>query len=120
VAHLVTSRDGNRVLYRLAGPDVAEFLGQFQRFGEARLAELRPVVEVELGHVAELDPVSLEELEARLEDPATVIVDVRPVTEFRSGHVPGAISVPLEELAGRLFELPPNVDVIAYCRGPFA
>ena len=47
-----------------------------------------------------------------------VLVDVRPSEEFEAGHIEGARSIPLEELQGRLAELPPDREVVAYCRGP--
>jgi rhodanese-related sulfurtransferase len=47
------------------------------------------------------------------------VVDVRPEIEFRSGHVSGARSIPVSELLTRLGELPRDVPVVAYCRGPY-
>jgi rhodanese-related sulfurtransferase len=44
---------------------------------------------------------------------------VRPEPEFRAGHIPGAVSIPLQRLARRLRTLPPDVDVVACCRGSF-
>ncbi|MEV4532050.1 rhodanese-like domain-containing protein, partial [Streptosporangium sp. NPDC049304] len=35
------------------------------------------------------------------------------------GHVPGAVSVPLAELRDRLDELPADVEIVAYCGGPY-
>jgi rhodanese-related sulfurtransferase len=48
-----------------------------------------------------------------------VLVDVRPESEFAAGHIEGARSIPLDELERRLAELPPEAEVVAYCRGPF-
>ena len=45
--------------------------------------------------------------------------DVRPNEEYEAGHIDGARSVPLEELEDRLAELPPDREVVAYCRGPY-
>ena len=36
-----------------------------------------------------------------------------------AGHLPPPRSIPLPELRARLHELPPGVEVIAYCRGPY-
>jgi len=44
---------------------------------------------------------------------------VRPAEEFAAGHIPGAASIPLAELAERLDELPRDVEIVAYCRGPY-
>jgi rhodanese-related sulfurtransferase len=48
-----------------------------------------------------------------------VVLDVRPPDEFDTAHLPYARSMPLSELAHRLAELPRDVDIVAYCRGPF-
>ena len=48
-----------------------------------------------------------------------MLVDVRPEEEFAAGHIDGARSIPLDELEQRLAELPPDREVVAYCRGPF-
>jgi len=46
-------------------------------------------------------------------------VDVRPRLEFDAGHIEGAISMPLTELCDRLAELPPDIEIVAYCRGEY-
>jgi ArsR family transcriptional regulator len=48
-----------------------------------------------------------------------VLIDVRPEEGFSAGHIDGARSIPLKELELRIAELPPNREVVAYCRGPF-
>jgi len=48
-----------------------------------------------------------------------IVLDVRPEDEYASGHIPGAVSIPVGELERRLSELPPDRDVVAYCRGPY-
>jgi ArsR family transcriptional regulator len=47
-----------------------------------------------------------------------VVLDVRPAEEYSAGHIPGARSLPLEHLEARLDELDPDLEVVAYCRGP--
>jgi ArsR family transcriptional regulator len=47
------------------------------------------------------------------------VVDVRPPEEYAQGHIPGAINIPVERLESRLAELPPDREIIAYCRGPW-
>lgn len=119
-ARLVTSRkEGNRIHYRLAGPEVTAFLGVYQEFAEGRLADLREAVHGLLGDPEVLEPVGAEELQARLGDSTTVIVDVRSAHEYAEGHIPGAVSVPLGQLRERLGELPAGVEIVAYCQGPY-
>ena len=48
-----------------------------------------------------------------------VVLDVRPGEEFASAHLPHARSLPVDELRKRLSELPKDIPVVAYCRGPF-
>ncbi|MEU8035508.1 metalloregulator ArsR/SmtB family transcription factor [Streptosporangium sp. NPDC049078] len=119
-AHLVTSRrDGTRIYYRLADERVSRFLGELQDFAAERLADLREAVSEHLGEVAVLEAVTAEELAGRLTDPDIVIVDVRSAADHALGHVPGAVSVPLAELRDRLDELPGDVEIVAYCGGPY-
>ncbi|MEU6787704.1 metalloregulator ArsR/SmtB family transcription factor [Nonomuraea angiospora] len=115
--HLVTSRkDGQRVYYRLADERVSRFLAELRGFAEGRLAELRDAVRTRLGP---LEGVTADELASRLADPGTLVLDVRPASDYAAGHVPGAISLPMAELRERLDELPREMEIVAYCGGPY-
>lgn len=119
-ANLVTTRkSGTRVYYRLADRRVSVFLGRFQEFAEHRLADLREAVDAHLGDPAMLEPVTADELARRLDDPGTLVLDVRSAAQYEAGHVPGAVSLPLARLRARLADLPPDVEIIAYCQGPY-
>ena len=48
-----------------------------------------------------------------------LVLDVRPEEEFEAAHLPHAKSLPVAELRKRLAEIPKDVPVVAYCRGPF-
>ena len=48
-----------------------------------------------------------------------IILDVRPSEEFETAHLPFARSMPLNELSKRISELSADVEIVAYCRGPF-
>jgi rhodanese-related sulfurtransferase/DNA-binding transcriptional ArsR family regulator len=116
-AGLVASRrDGNRILYRLADDDVYALLASVRtvasRLGEAERAATRF-----LG--APQEAVSRAELVSRVRAGEAVVIDLRPADEFAAGHIAGALSIPLPELEARLAELPPDVEVVAYCRGPY-
>ena len=56
---------------------------------------------------------------ARVRSGDAVVVDLRPADEFEAGHIAGALSIPLPELEARLAELPADVEIVAYCRGPY-
>ena len=47
------------------------------------------------------------------------VIDVRPQTEYETAHLPFARSMPVAEIELRLAELPSDVEIVAYCRGPF-
>ena len=112
-------RDGARVLYRLSGDDVFRLLAALRGVARARLAEVEQVVTTYLTAHDHLEPVSREELSARLAAGEAIVLDVRPREEYLAGHVAGARSIPVEELEARLAELPADQEIIAYCRGPY-
>jgi rhodanese-related sulfurtransferase len=72
-----------------------------------------------LGDGDELEPVTRSELARRLRAADVVVIDVRPRPEFDAGHVEGARSVPVDELEARLAALPVDIEIVAYCRGPY-
>lgn len=115
-----TERDGNRIVYALAGPAVEELWAALRATTEAHAAALDRLAVDYLGDRSDLETITRAELAERLErDPPPLVLDVRPAAEFLAGHIPGAISVPPDELAARVRRLPSDADVVAYCRGPF-
>jgi rhodanese-related sulfurtransferase len=48
-----------------------------------------------------------------------VLLDVRPTEEYNAGHLPMARSVPLGEITKGLKAISSEIEVVAYCRGPF-
>ncbi|AHH98187.1 metalloregulator ArsR/SmtB family transcription factor [Kutzneria viridogrisea] len=119
-ANLVATRkEGTRVHYRLADGSVSVFLGQVQEFAEARLADLREEVAASLGDPEVMRPVTVRELRTRLADPGVLVLDVRSAAEYERDHVPGAVSLPASQLRQRLAELPTDVEIVAYCGGPY-
>jgi len=63
--------------------------------------------------------VGRKELMAQAKRGEVIVLDVRPQNEFDTAHLPNARSLPLSELTQRLAELPRDVEIVAYCRGPF-
>jgi rhodanese-related sulfurtransferase len=119
-AGLVASRKlGTQVIYSLADPEVIALVRTLWRVTERNVAELERVVQRYYRDRDELEPVSRDELKARLRQGSVVVLDVRPADEYAAGHVPGAVSIPVSELKRRLKEIPKGRDIVACCRGPY-
>jgi ArsR family transcriptional regulator len=119
-ARLVTTeRSGLHVHCRLASDSVEALWQSLQRFGEERLLEVKELLAAYLERRDTLEAVSREQLIERAARGEVIVLDVRPPLEFEAGHLPGALSIPLAELEARLGELPPEREVVAYCRGPY-
>jgi len=116
---VVARRDGNRIFYRLSGPDVLALLTTLTRVADTHAARAGRAARSYLGDTTALDVIDRDELLTRLRDGTTVILDVRPEIEYAAGHIPQARSMPPGELAARLDDLPPDAEIIAYCRGPY-
>ena len=118
-ANLVTTRrDGTRILYRLAGRDVADLYARLRDVAQSHLPD------VEAARIAYLGddggkPVTRDQLQQLAKTSTITVLDVRPAEEYAAGHIPGAVSIPLDELADRLAELPDDGQIIAYCRGAY-
>jgi rhodanese-related sulfurtransferase len=110
---------GLYVVYRLSSPSVYDIWRSLRNLGTEQFAEIDRLVEHYLSDRQLLDAISKEELAQRLTEEAVVVLDVRPLTEYEQGHVTGARSIPIEELEHRLSELPPDQEIVAYCRGPY-
>jgi rhodanese-related sulfurtransferase len=110
-------REGNRVRYTIAGEQALRVWLTLRDASAAQLGAVERAARSYLGQ--DVDGVGREELLARLRQGDVVLVDVRPPEEFAAGHIDGALSIPFDELERRLGELPPDLEVVAYCRGPF-
>jgi rhodanese-related sulfurtransferase/DNA-binding transcriptional ArsR family regulator len=119
-AHLVQSRrDGKRMLYRLSGDDVAQLGVSVRTVAEEHLVELTVALQKMVAEPGRLSGMDRKDLMAQARRGELIVLDVRPKAEFDTAHLPYARSMPLAELAQRLAELPQDVDIVAYCRGPF-
>lgn len=120
-ARLVESmRQGKHIFYRLAGDtEVVALIQALSRVGERNVAEIHQVMADYFKARDELEPISRQDLAARLRDGLVTVLDVRPEDEFSAGHLPGALNIPVSQLENRLSEIPPDRDVVAYCRGPY-
>lgn len=113
-----SSKQGLKVYYRIASDDVVEMMQVLRRVAELHLADVGQLVSTYLSVKDELEPLSREELMARVEQGLVTVIDVRPEAEFVAGHLPGAVNVPPDELEKRLKMLDTEQEVVAYCRGP--
>ena len=119
---VATRKDGTRIWYRLAGDDVTELIVTLGRIAAERVPGVERAAREYLGGGGELDavePVDRDELAARIVRGDVLVIDVRPSEEYAAGHVPGAANMPIAELPDRLDELPGDVEIVAYCRGPY-
>lgn len=114
-----TRRDGKYVLYRLAAPGVADLWVDLRLQAQERLVELQMALASLAEHKEDLESLDRSAILKKARAGEVVVLDVRPGEEFAAGHLPHARSLPVDELRKRLAELPKEVPVVAYCRGPF-
>lgn len=115
---VTTRRDGTRIWYSLSGDDVAALWEALRGVAQVHRPHLEQARRTYLG-TDDTEAVDTEELLRRHDAGDAVVIDVRPAPEYAAGHLPGAIHIPLEELAARLSELPPDREIVAYCRGQY-
>jgi rhodanese-related sulfurtransferase len=116
---VLTRKEGLYVFYSVAGAGVIRLLAALQEVAQHNVAEVTRLVDTFLTSKDSLEPVSVSELVERMHQGLVTIIDVRPPEEYTAGHLPGAINVPLTDLDNHLSELPPEREIVAYCRGPF-
>lgn len=116
---VVTRRDKNRIYYRLASHRVIDLWTALRDVAAAHHAELDALAAAYLGDRDVLDQLSRTELASRLTAGDVIVVDVRPPAEYAAGHIAGARSIPADRLARELRSLPADVEIVAYCRGPY-
>jgi rhodanese-related sulfurtransferase len=119
-ARLVKSRrEGVRIFYQLSDDDVFECWKNLQIISEKRVAEIRETSELFHQERNSMETISAEELWKRINNDDVIVLDLRPEIEYKHSHVPNSLSIPLAQLKDKLSGLPKNVDIVAYCRGPY-
>lgn len=117
---LAVRRDGTKAHYRLAGPDVAALYTAVRDLAAARLPDVAAAAASYLGtDIDSVDEIDRDSLRALVRAGHVIVLDVRPAEEYAAGHIPGSVSIPVEELHARLDELPPDAEIVAYCRGAY-
>jgi len=115
-----TERRGKHVFYSLAGDaEVVTLLSALGRVGERNIAEVNRVLDDYFHSRDTMEAISRDALAERLSEGLVTVLDVRSEDEFVQGHLPGARNIPFAELDKRLSELPRDVEIVAYCRGPY-
>ena len=117
---LVKSRkEGTQVIYSLTDDRVIAVVSGIQRIAENHSAEVERIVRENFESRDNLTPVRREELLALVKSGEAVVIDVRPPSEYQAGHIHGAVNFPLGSLPERLNQLPQDLEIVAYCRGPY-
>ena len=119
-AALVTRRrDGKAVIYRLTDAKTLALMDLLRVVAERNLAQVDRILRGLAGGEDAPEPVSREQLAARLADGSVTVLDVRPADEYAAGHIPGALNTTLAELERIFPTLDPSAEIVAYCRGPY-
>ena len=119
-AGLITRRvEGTSRVYRLTDPAVETGYQTLVTLAEHHIAEVTALTDAFFQHADGARPVSFSELDEMTRSGHAMLVDVRPPSEYAAGHVDGAVNIPVADLANRINELPPDTNIVAYCRGPY-
>ena len=116
---VTTRRAGTRIYYALSSERVAELWSAMRDVAGEHVAGLERLAAAYLGEREGIEEVDRDELARRLKSGGLVVLDVRPEAEFAAGHIVGSRSVPIGELRKHMRALPKDVEVVAYCRGPY-
>ena len=114
---VVARRDRQSMHYRLTGDEVYQLVASLRAVAQEHVAEVEPAAAAYLGASDELEPVTREDLWARVRAGDVTVLDVRPAVEYEAGHIPGAVSIPIDDLPVRMAALPGGREIVAYCRG---
>lgn len=119
-AGLVTARrDGKAMIYRLTDTRTLALMDLLRVIAQRNLAQVDRILRGLSGGGDSPEPVSRNELAARLNEGSVTVLDVRPTDEFAAGHIPGALNATLADIDRFAATLDPSAEVVAYCRGPY-
>jgi len=119
-AGLVTGRrEGKAVIYRLTDTQTLALMDLLRIVAERNLAQVDRILRGLSDGQDAPEPVSREDLAARLAEGSVTVLDVRPADEYASAHIPGARNITLADLERVLPTLDPVTEIVAYCRGPY-
>lgn len=116
---VASTREGVYIRYRLADAGIARLWLELRAVAESQLSEVQEALDAYRTQRHAFERISAPELRERLHKGEVFLLDARPEVEYAAGHIPGALSFPLAELERRLEELPADLPIVAYCRGPY-
>ncbi len=116
---LDSRKDGKYVYYFLANKSVSNFLIHLREFSEETSVELQKITKEAFSSPNDLNSIDRKSLLAQAKKGEILIIDVRPDDEFKAGHIPFARSIPLSQLKNAMKGFSKNVEIVAYCRGPY-
>ena len=105
--------------YRITDPLVMHMFHYMQELGEKLFKEIQELIADVYGKDSQIEHVACKDLVQRLKSGNVTLIDVRPKDEYDEEHIPGSSSIPLEDLEEHLSLLPPDQEIIAYCRGRY-
>ncbi|SDI40633.1 ArsR/SmtB family transcription factor [Lutimaribacter saemankumensis] len=117
---LVTSRrEGKAVIYQLTDAKTLDLMDLLRLLAERNLARVEHILRGLSDGEDAPEPLSRDELAARLADGSVTVLDMRPVDEYELAHIPGALNINLADLEQLLPSLDASKEIVAYCRGPY-
>jgi ArsR family transcriptional regulator len=105
--------------YQLSDSNVANMFHGMQLLGENLITDIQKLIEDTYGKNTDIEQIDSDELVTRMNKGKVTLIDVRPKEEYEQNHIAGATSIPLEKLEDHLATLPPDQEIIAYCRGRY-
>jgi ArsR family transcriptional regulator len=119
-AGLVTSRrSGKSVLYRLSDAKTLALMDLIRVVAERSLAQVERLLRGLSDGADAIEPITRDELAARITEGSVTVFDVRPPDEYAMGHISGARNVTLADLDRIAPTFTPGSEIVAYCRGPY-
>lgn len=119
-AGLVTSRrEGKAVIYRLSDGKTVALMDLLRVVADRNLAQVERILRGLSGGEDAPEPVSRDDLAARISEGSVTVLDVRPTDEYDTGHIPGAINASPADLEQIISTFDPVAEIVAYCRGPY-
>ncbi|MCC5971610.1 MAG: metalloregulator ArsR/SmtB family transcription factor [Pararhodobacter sp.] len=116
---VVSRREGQSIRYRLSDDRALALMEMLGQVAARNLAQVADILRGLSDGEDAPEPVSRDDLAARLAEGSVTLLDLRPADEFGMAHIPGARNVALTELEHMAATIDPGTEIVAYCRGPY-